>query len=751
MCFFAQKKMKSIPGKIFKKGYGRALLFLLLVVVLAFSFGSALGNSNTNNSIDWRAKLLSNLIRTKFNTQHYSHKKIDDALSRAAFKLYIKQLDYDKRFLLQSDIAKLRQFSTKIDDEINTGIIELPKVANELLDRRITEVQKIVNSILDKGFDFNRAEELEMDPEKRDFAANLDQLRDLWRKMLKYEVANRVLTYEELAKADAEKSSSEYKIQKPDDTAGKAKDEDPIAKAIERVRKNYNETFERMLHLKEQEEYDRYFDAFTRAYDPHSSYLPPVQLEDFDIHMRGSLEGIGARLQEKDGYIKVVSVIPGGAAAKQGDLEAEDIILKVGEGNEEPVDIVGMRIRDAVSLIRGKKGTTVKLTVKKSNGRIVVIPIVRDVVNIEETFVKHCILKTKKGARLGYILIPTFYRDFESSRLGDSGRNATDDVRKALTDLNKQKIDGLIVDLRNNGGGALIDAVEIAGLFIKKGPIVQIKEGNGAIDLRDDDDPAVYFTGPMLILVNEFSASASEIFAGAMQDYGRALIVGSPHTHGKGTVQALIDLDNSLLWPNMQKYKPLGALKVTIQKFYRVTGQSTQFKGVVPDIILPDRMEALKYGEKYIDYALPWDTIPATQFTPVGSFSGDIGLLRAQSRMRLAHNKKFEQIEVEIKEAKERREHTKRSLKIADIRKDREELKKMDQGDGIAGHGEDSAMAHSKTHKKLTVEEEKAQWRQKLTRDPYVTESENILSDMRTDPGLVDAKGGRQEGAATAR
>ena len=744
MSFFAKKKRKVGSGIYISKGHVKALLLLLLIATLAFSFSSALGNNSSNDPVAWRAKLLSNLIRTKFNTQHYSHKKIDDNLSQAAFKLYIKQLDYEKRFLLQSDIEKLSQFSTKIDDEINTGIMKLPDVATELLDRRITEVRKIVNSLLDKGFDFNRAEDLEVDPEKRDFVSNLDELRDLWRKMLKYEVANRIISYQELSKAEADKSGTDHEKKQLEKTIGEMKNQDPVAKAIDRVRKDYNETFDRMLHQKEQERYDRYFDAFTRAYDPHSSYLPPVQLEDFDIHMKGSLEGIGARLQEKDGYIKVVSIIPGGAAAKQGDLEAEDIILKVGEGDEEPVDIVGMRIRDAVSLIRGKKGTTVKLTVKKTDGRIAIIPIVRDVVNIEETFVKHCILKSKKGARVGYILIPTFYRDFDSNRLGNSGRNATDDVRDALIDLNKQKIDGLIVDLRNNGGGALIDAVEIAGLFIKKGPIVQIKEGNGTIDLREDDDPAVYYTGPMLVMVNEFSASASEIFAGAMQDYGRALIVGSPHTHGKGTVQALIDLDNSLLWPNMQKYKPLGALKVTIQKFYRITGQSTQAKGVVPDIVLPDRMEALKYGEKYIDYALPWDTIQATQFSPVGSLANDIALLRAQSEKRIAQNKKFARIEVDIAKTKERREHSVRSLKLADIRQEREELKKIDEDDGIDGHDEDSILDNVReSHKKLTVEEQEEQWREKLTTDPYVVESENILADMQADTGLVEAAGTR--------
>ena len=735
---FTLKKIKSISNKVFRVRPGRLVLFVLVLAALAFSFSTALGNNSANNYDTWRAKLICNLIRTKFNSEHYSHKKIDDSLSEAAFNLYLKQLDYQKRFLLKADVEKLRQYADKIDDEINSGIIELPDVAAALIAKRTEEVQKVANDILDKGFDFNRTESLETDPEKRDFPANTAELRDIWRKILKYEVANRLLSYEELAKVETDPSSSTREKKALEKTAEEMKNLDPVAKAIDKVRKNYNETFDRMLHLKEQEQYDRYFDAFTRAFDPHSSYLPPMQLEDFDIHMKGSLEGIGARLQETDGYIKVISIIPGGAAARQGDLDAEDIILKVGEGDEEPVDIVGMRIRDAVGLIRGKKGTTVKLTVKKSDGRISVISIVRDVVNIEETFVKHSVIETGKGTRIGYILIPTFYRDFDSVRHGDNGRNATDDVRQALLELNKEKIGGLIVDLRNNGGGALIDAVEIAGLFIKKGPIVQIKEDNGTIRLHEDDDPAVYYNGPMLVLVNELSASASEILAGALQDYGRALIVGSQHTHGKGTVQALIDLDNSLMWPNMQKYKPLGALKVTIQKFYRVTGQSTQAKGVVPDIFLPDRMEYMKYGEKYIDYALPWDTIPATKFDPAGSFDTRLDFLKRQSEKRVAHNKKFVDIETQIEKSKERRENSARSLKLADIRRERDEMKKSDEEDAIEEHNAEFSVAAEDPAKKMTNEEKEEQWRKKVAQDPYVMEGENILADMRLDPGLVE-------------
>jgi len=715
------------------------------VLVIVLCFGTALGNINTysNNSDDaWRAKLISNLIRTKFSTQHYSHKKIDDSLSEAAFKLYLKQLDYQKRFLLQEDVKTLKAYADKIDDEINSGVIRLPDVAASILDKRIEQVRGIVNSQLDHGFDFNRQETIQTDPEKRDFSTNIEQLQDFWRKTLKYEVANQLLTYQELEDSATKKqdtASADELDNKTDSPQAKSDDgKDPLVKAIEKVRKNYNEIFDRMVTMKEQEQYDRYFDAFTRAFDPHSSYLPPVQKEDFDIHMKGSLEGIGARLQEVDGVIKVIDVIPGGAAARQGELDAEDIILKVGEANEEPVDIVGMRIRDAVELIRGKKGTTVTLTIKKPDGRVKVVSIVRDVVNIEETFVKYTVLDTPKDGRLGYILIPTFYRDFSSAGQGDAGRNATEDVRKALVALKKEKIDGLILDLRNNGGGALIDAVEIAGLFIKQGPVVQIKEDNGAIQLREDEDPSIYYTGPMIVLVNEFSASASEILAGALQDYGRALIVGSKHTHGKGTVQAFIDLDRSLLWPSMQKYMPLGALKVTIQKFYRITGQSTQAMGVVPDIVLPDRMDYMKYGEKYIDYALPWDTIAPTDYSPVGSFANQLDYLRSQSAQRVNASKKFQDIVETSEKAKERRDNSSRSLTLAAIKQERDEFKK--EKDEAEGEGDlNLEELHSHSGKNLTEKERQAAWEKKVKEDPYVGEAESVLADLKSGTGLLKA------------
>jgi len=323
-------------------------------------------------------------------------------------------------------------------------------------------------------------------------------------------------------------------------------------------------------------------------------------------------------LREEDGYIKVVSIIPGSASARQGKLEAEDSILEVAQKDGDPVEITDMRLRDAVRLIRGPKGTEVRLTVKKPDGVKVVISLIRDVVQIEETFVKSVLLDAPAGGKIGYIMIPSFYRDFEGTKNGNKARNCTEDTRKAIEDLKKTGINGLILDLRNNGGGSLVDAVDTAGLFIKSGPIVQVKNSSGAQRILNDEDSEIVYDGPLVVLVNQFSASASEIVAAALQDYGRAVIIGGRHTHGKGTVQTLVDMNENIPTLHLRSYDDLGALKVTIQKFYRVTGGSTQYKGVESDIVLPSLFQYLKSGEQYIDYSLPWDQVDPVPFVMYG-------------------------------------------------------------------------------------------------------------------------------------
>jgi carboxyl-terminal processing protease len=666
-----------------------------------------------------RVRLLSYLLKDQLTKNHYSQKSIDDELSRAAFDLYLKQLDFQKRFLLKSDVARLNSYATRIDDELNRGMIELPDIGASIMAKRLAQAQTMVGEILAGDFDFSLKETLETDPEKLDYCQNEKDLRERWRKTLKYQVLSRYLNLLEDEGAASESASKDEGKQTPSPAA-------LLQKAREKVSKSHEDFFSRMRQETERDHYDRYLNAITRAFDPHTNYLPPRQKEDFDISMRGSLEGIGATLKEEDGYIKVVQIIPGSAAYRQGQLHAEDIILAVAQGTGEPVDITDTRIRDAVSLIRGKKGSEVRLTVKKPDGARLVIPIVRDVVQIEESFVKSTTLRDEANDRVyGYIKIPTFYRDFEKTQHGGSGRNSTDDVRLELRKLRALNIDGLVLDLRNNGGGALTDAVAITGLFIETGPVVQVRNSNGATQILDDRDPGVEYAGPMVVLVNQFSASASEILAGALQDYGRAVVMGGQHTHGKGTVQAMIDLDYRNPLPNMEQYSPLGALKVTIQKFYRVSGESTQYRGVVPDIILPDRLQHLKSGEKFIDYSLPWDTVGPVAYSRIERSSGYLSDLKDKSNRRTSTEKDFVEIAAAAKRAGERMKQTLQSLNIEDVRKERAEARSLEDKTGKTG-AEHSGLKDDDDASEVKPEA----WLDTINEDPYAGEAMAVLDDI---------------------
>ena len=693
---------------------------LVLGLILAYGFDVS-GNHDYN-----RARVLGYMLQQYLGSHHYSHKKIDNDLSKAVFNLYLKQIDPQKRFLLKGDVEKLNVFSDKIDDEINSGKIKLHDTASKILSARAVKAQGMVRGLLSKDFDFSTEEYLETDTEKIDFCKTEEELKERWRKTLKLQTLSRYLT---MLEDEASKTESDLSAEKTKNITQET--------AREKILKGYEEFFSRMLKENETERYDQYFEAFARAFDPHTNYMPPMSKEDFDIGMKGTLEGIGAMLREEDGYIKIASVIPGSPAARQGQVHAEDIILKVAEGKGEAVDVTDMRVRDAVRLIRGKKGTEVRLTLKKQDGTRVTVPIVRDVIQIEETFAKGITLKdSKSGAPWGYIKLPTFYRDFEKTENGATGRNSTDDVRNELKKLGTMNIKGLIIDLRNNGGGALTDAVGIAGLFIKTGPVVQVKGNGEKIKILSDDDPAINYNGPLVILVNKFSASASEILAGALQDYGRAVIIGGDHTHGKGTVQAMIDLNNSIPFQNMEKYKPLGALKVTTQKFYRVSGESTQYRGITPDIILPDQFRCLKSSEQYLDYALPWDTISPTTYTkwtrPV-----DPSYLKAKSAARVQSGQDFADLEMKSKRICDQQKKTLQSLNIAVVKKEQEEIIRLKEKDGKNIHGHSNKKADDP---QLTEDEKKEQWVKEVNEDPYVKEAMSVLIDMASAPSSSPAK-----------
>lgn len=710
----------------------KKLLLVLILCLFSFNLAPSHGDDDPVKLEENRAKLLSYMLISDLGKYHFSKKKIDDELSRAAFKVYLKQLDPQKRYFIQEDIDSLTVFADKIDDEMKAGNIQLPVRVSALMSQRLPLIKEMVREILSVDFDFNGKETIETDFEKMEFCKSLPELRERWQKTLKYQVMHRYLTLLEDEKALQKEPESEHK--KP------AKTEKELAvTAREKIQKTYETIFARLMQEKPRDRYDRYFEAFSKAFDPHTDYLPPTDKEDFDIGMKGQLEGIGATLKEEDGYVKVVSIVPGGPAYRQGSLQPEDTILKVREGKNEPIEITDMKLRDAIKHIRGKKGTEVTLTVKKPGGALASITLIRDVVQLEEGFVKGLLLKDDQSAKnFGYIRIPTFYRDFEKTRFGGNGRNSTDDLRKELKKFETSRIAGLILDLRNNGGGALTDSVKTAGLFIKDGPVVQVKGLDGKVSVLADDDPDIAFDGPVIVLVNKFSASASEILAGALQDYGRAIVIGGEHTHGKGTVQTIVDLSEEMPFQNMDHLKPLGALKLTTQKFYRITGASTQYRGVTPDIILPDRFTGLKSGEQHLDFALPWDTINPTSYTKWKYPLEHIALLKEKSLQRVRANKEFQEIEEFSRIVTDEQKRTVRSLNIEIAQKELEETRVMREKENKGPHARHGA--DKKSNGTLTEDEKKELWNKEVREDAYVREAVSVLLDLIADQKSLTLK-----------
>lgn len=570
---------------------------VLIISITIIVFASRTGDQEESG--DMRRTLLLKVITFAIKTGHYDPGRIDDEFSKKAFKLYIDRIDYSKRFLLKEDIDKLSEYKTKLDDAMMEDNFDFLDLSSQILNNRTTEAEEYYKEILENPFDFKIDEKVEVDAEKRDFAKSKDELKEVWRLSLKYETMIRIKDMMEEQEKAAEKS----------DTVTIKSFDEIESEAREKIMKRYDDWFHRLSKLNGDDRLNTYINSLVNVFDPHTQYFPPKEKENFDIRFSGELEGIGAQLTQKNSYIEVIKIIPGSPSWKQGELEVGDYILKVAQEGEEPVDVVDMRLDEAVLLIRGPKGTKVTLTIKKLDGTIKNIEIVRDVVILEETYAKSALIKSKTGETYGYLRLPSFYVNF--NKVG--GKNCYDDVKTEIAKLKEENVDGIIFDLRGNGGGSLTDVVKIAGLFIKNGPVVQSKNKQGEIRVLKDEDPSTQYDGPLVVMVNAVSASASEIFAAAMQDYSRAIIVGGNHTFGKGTVQNFAELDR-MVPRKPADMKSLGALKMTIQKFYRVNGGSTQLKGVTPDIIFPDYYNYLDFGEKDMDYPMPWDEVPPVKY-----------------------------------------------------------------------------------------------------------------------------------------
>jgi carboxyl-terminal processing protease len=690
------------------------LKLAVFVILLLLAFSSYLmANNSTNNVSDIqnnKEQILTQLVIHSLATWHYKPVQIDDRFSETAFKLYLKSLDPAKRFFYQSDVDDFARYQLQIDDQITACDSSFLDLTTSTWRKRVEEVQGFYQELLKKPFDYQSEETLQLNPDKRDYCKGKDELKELWRKLLKYQT---LTVYLQLAQQNTNGAKVKRYKEKFDFQLE--------TKARKKVSQDVKRSLKRLLQTSRTDQMESYLDNITAAFDPHTAYYAPQTKENFEIDMTGTLEGIGAQLREEDDgdYIKVEKIIPGSPAWRGQELKEGDLIMKVAEGSGEPVDIANMRINDVVKLIRGKKGTQVKLTVRKPDGRIGQINLIRDVVVLEETYAKSVLIRNEKLKKtFGYISLPSFYRDFNN----DQARNCTEDIRKELEKLKQAKVSGVILDLRNNAGGALTDAVKMTGLFIKDGPIVQVRERSGKVEVLNDDDPEIVYQGPLVVLVNSLSASASEILAAALQDYGRAVIVGG-NTFGKGTVQNLIDLDQ-LLPKNYAPVKPLGSLKLTIQKFYRVNGGSTQEKGVICDVPLPDQFSYYEMGEKELNNYLPYDTIKPA---PIKSWSMNYnpGALKAQSAKRVQANKVFALVNSNIALLQQQKKQTLQTLQLQKIVAQQEILKTQTE--------KFDKIQTVKKYLKVTFlgkSGQNSEWLQQINKDSYIEEASYILNDL---------------------
>lgn len=660
-------------------------------------------------------QILLQVLFTTLQSFHVQPTSLDDTFSEETYTLYLKWIDPQKKVFLQSDIEALSVHKYRIDDEIKQGSFAFFDQIIDIWRARLAALEPKVMGLVDEPVDFFSNEFVDLDRDDQNLYAESesDQL-DYWRRQLKYRLMSLYLDIAE----DAINSTQNVTIATLDDPI--VIDPEILVTSQKKIKEDLIQLFKNFKSESDENLKNLYVNALLSSYDSHTSYFPIDKKEDFDISISGQLEGIGAVLSEKDNFIVVDRIIAGGAASRQGLLSANDKILKVAQGEQGVYEnIIGRRVRDAVKLIRGKKGTTVRLWVKKSDDTTEEIVLVRDVVLIEDTFAKAAIIENNKlGIKTGYIYLPKFYRDFNHK----DGRNSSGDVRKLLDSFQKEDISGVVLDLRNNEGGALMDAVQVAGLFIEEGPVVQVKDRKRSVTVYRDLDRDILYNGPLLILINHYSASAAEIVSAALQDYGRAVIVGAT-SYGKGTVQTFLDLQR--LYPGPAKLNPdLGSLKMTIQKFYRVSGESTQLKGVLPDILLPDTDFYLEVGEKYLDNPLAWDKIRADHFKMVPK-TFDVSALRKQSRVRLQDDVKFLSYQRYFDFMKLRSDKKQISLRIDHQIQQRRRLERIKK----------DRDEHSKefSHLSFVSLAKNNEWLDPLKKDIYLYEGLSVLYDMIQD------------------
>ena len=723
-----------------KRNY-KILLTAIVLSIALFAFT----NNQKINSDPGKDKLLLELLTFVIEKGHYSPAAIDDNFSKGVYKEYIQALDPSKRFFLQSDIDEFSKFETQLDDQIKNRDLTFFDVTYSRLMQRIEESKNYYKPFLQSPIDYSIDEDFNTDYEKLPYATSIGELKEKWRKQIKLSTLSSLtdkLKYEEDKKKGIKPAVvNDNKIAIDSVTKEKArkaiKEADKTPKTFEQLEKETRESavksldefFSSINDLNRDDWFAVYINSIAVRFDPHTSYFAPDEKERFDVSMSGKLEGIGARLQKKNDFTEITELISGGPAWRGKQLEAGDVILKVAQGDGEAVDVVGMRIDDVVKKIKGPKGTEVRLTVKKTDGTIKIITIIRDEIEIEETYLKSSIVE-KNGLKYGIIYLPKFYINFENVDSRDAGKDMAIEVER----LKNEGVSGIVLDVRDDGGGSLKTVVDIAGLFIEQGPIVQIKSAAGKKEVLYDRDRKVQWEGPLVVMVNSFSASASEILAAAIQDYKRGVILGSKQTYGKGTVQNVIDL-NQFVKSNVMG--DLGALKTTTQKFYRINGGSTQLEGVTSDIVMPDKYAYVKAGERDVDNAMLWDKIDAADYATWNN-QNNFELAITNSKKRLAQNKQLKLIDENAKWINDRSEDDIYSLKMDKFKEEQfaleETAKKYKPISEYQNKLNFVSLPYEKTaiQSDVTLKEKRERWHENLSKDIYVEEALNVLDDLQS-------------------
>jgi carboxyl-terminal processing protease len=698
----------------------------IVVAVAALFVWSALATpfSKTFNNPD-KDRLLIELISYVLNRGHFDAKTLNDDLSEQVFHEYLDAIDGQKRFFLQSDFKEFERYKYRLDDQLKNIEIDFFKRTFERLTQRMQEVEEMFPSLLEQAFFFDKDEVIDLNYEQQSFPTTLTQRREKWRQQLKLSTLS--VLYDKINEDEKKAEQDASYIPKT------FEDLEEESRAV--TRNNMENFFDIMDDLERKDWFASYLNAFVLQFDPHTNYYAPEDKDRFDMSMSGKFEGIGARLSKRDQSIKIVDIITGGPVWRDQLLEVGDEIQLVRQEEGTAVDIRGMRLDDAIKLIKGPKGSTVYLTIKKVEGTVEVIPVVRDVVVLEETYARSSVIN-KSGKKYGLIHLPKFYIDFKDYK----ERNAAQDVSKEIAKLKSAGVEGIVMDLRFNGGGSLQTVVDMAGLFIDKGPIVQVKSTGNRKEVLSDRDEQILWEGPLVIMVNELSASASEILAAALQDYKRAVVLGSKQTFGKGTVQNLVDLNRFI---SNSTYGNLGALKLTTDKFYRINGGSTQLEGVKSDVVAPDRYSYVEVGEKDEDNPLSWDQIAPANFSAWKGYLNYEEVIE-ESQKRVDESPIFKLIDQDAQWVRERQEDYLVSLNYemyaSEIATDKSYAERFDPIKDYKNQLSFTVLPDelSKMSNDEVFSEKRERWFESLSADMYIEEAVLILEDLK--PGFISKK-----------